>query len=140
MIITLIAAKKANDILLTTYKCSPPVSIRTKATLTINSFEKGGDGGAESECDNKYHSDNTPVVAISTGWFNHKQRCSNNITIYANGRRVNAMVVDECDSTTGCDADHDYQPPCPNNIVDASKAVSLGVSESDWGELSHSLV
>ncbi|KAF4347227.1 hypothetical protein G4B88_027487 [Cannabis sativa] len=47
------------------------------------------------------------------------------------------MVVDECDSTAGCDADHDYQPPCPNNIVDASKAVwkALGVSKGDWGEL-----
>ncbi|KAF5744407.1 putative ripening-related protein 1 [Tripterygium wilfordii] len=28
----------------TTYKCSPPVTGHTKATLTINSFEKGGDG------------------------------------------------------------------------------------------------
>lgn len=26
--------------------------------------------------------------------------------------------VDECDSTMGCDSDHDYQSPCPNNIVD----------------------
>jgi hypothetical protein len=32
------------------------------------------------------------------------------------------MVVDECDSTMGCDPDHDCQPPCANNIVDASKA------------------
>ncbi|PNX70819.1 hypothetical protein L195_g057775, partial [Trifolium pratense] len=32
-----------------------------------------------------------------------------------------AVVVDECDSTMGCDQDHDYQPPCRNNIVDASK-------------------
>ncbi|KAF5733041.1 putative ripening-related protein 1 [Tripterygium wilfordii] len=31
--------------LYTTYKCSPPVSRRTKATLTLNSFQKGGDGG-----------------------------------------------------------------------------------------------
>ncbi|KAI3743833.1 hypothetical protein L1987_56900 [Smallanthus sonchifolius] len=48
-----------------------------------------------------------------------------------------AMVVDECDSTMGCDADHDYQPPCPNNIVDASKAVwkALGVSKDNWGDL-----
>ncbi|KAF4380461.1 hypothetical protein F8388_024754 [Cannabis sativa] len=65
------------------------------------------------------------------------QRCLQNITIYGNGRSVSAMVVDECDSTAGCDADHDYQPPCPNNIVDASKAVwkALGVSKGDWGEL-----
>ncbi|KAF8379530.1 hypothetical protein HHK36_028969 [Tetracentron sinense] len=113
------------------------VSHRTKATLTMNSFEKNGDGGAESECDNKFHSDNTPVVALSTGWFNKQKRCLNNITIHANGRSVAAMVVDECDSTMGCDSDHDFQPPCPNNIVDASKAVwkALGVPERDWGEL-----
>ncbi|RVW30612.1 putative ripening-related protein 1 [Vitis vinifera] len=56
------------------------------------------------------HSDDTPVVALSTGM---------------------------CDSTMGCDEDHDYQPPCPNNIVDASKAVweALGVPLADWGEL-----
>nr|GEZ69908.1 hypothetical protein [Tanacetum cinerariifolium] len=44
-----------------------------------------------------------------------------------------AMVVDEYDSTMGCDADHDYQLPCPNNIVDASKAAwkALGVSEDN---------
>ncbi|KAI3434347.1 uncharacterized protein J3R85_006611, partial [Psidium guajava] len=86
-----------------TFKCSPPVSHRTKATLTINSFQKGGDG--------------------ATGWFDHRSRCLKNITIHGNGRKVNAMVVDECDSTIGCDSDHDFQPPCPNHIVDASKAV-----------------
>ncbi|CAA2984240.1 Hypothetical predicted protein [Olea europaea subsp. europaea] len=120
-----------------TYKCSPPVSGSTKAVLTINSFEKGGDGGAPSECDNKYHSDNTPVVALSTGWYSGGSRCLNNITVSANGRSVTAMVVDECDSTMGCDDDHDYQPPCPNNIVDASKAVwkALGVPEDNWGDL-----
>ncbi|KAF9613796.1 hypothetical protein IFM89_011965 [Coptis chinensis] len=119
------------------YKCSPPVSSNTKAVLTLNSFEDGGDGGGPSECDNKYHSDDKPVVALSTGWFNHESRCLKNITISGNGRSVVAMVVDECDSTMGCDKDHDYQPPCPNNIVDASKAVwkALGVPLSDWGEL-----
>ncbi|KAK8509625.1 hypothetical protein V6N12_001710 [Hibiscus sabdariffa] len=30
-----------------TYKCSPPVSSHTKATLTINSFEEGGDMAAD---------------------------------------------------------------------------------------------
>jgi hypothetical protein len=37
----------------------------------------------------------------------------------------------------GCDADHDYQPPCPNNIVDASKAVwtALEVPLNQWGEM-----
>ncbi|KAK6162348.1 hypothetical protein DH2020_002189 [Rehmannia glutinosa] len=109
----------------TTYKCSPPVSGHTKAVLTINSFEKGGDGGGPSECDNNYHSDDTPVVALSTGWYSGGSRCLNNVTISANGQSVTAMVVDECDSTMGCDDDHDYQPPCPNNIVDASKAVKM---------------
>ncbi|KAA8516033.1 hypothetical protein F0562_019212 [Nyssa sinensis] len=94
-----------------------------KTVLTLNSFEAGGNGGGPSECDNKYHSDDTPVVALSTGWFNHKKRCLNTITIYGNGRSVKAKVVDECDSTMGCDADPDFQPPCPNNIVDASSAV-----------------
>ncbi|TKY63897.1 putative ripening-related protein 2 [Spatholobus suberectus] len=54
---------------------------------------------------------------------NNKRRCHHNITIFANGRRVNAVVVDECDSTIGCDDEHDFQPSCPNNVVDASKAV-----------------
>ncbi|KAL6130903.1 hypothetical protein ACLB2K_069281 [Fragaria x ananassa] len=108
-----------------------------KKTLTINSFQKGGDGGAPSECNDKYHPDNTPVVALSTGWFSDRKRCLAYITVYGNGRSVKARVVDECDSTMGCDSDHDYQPPCPNNIVDASKAVwkALGVPESDWGEM-----
>ncbi|KAJ6872800.1 ripening-related protein 1 [Populus alba x Populus x berolinensis] len=101
----------------------------------MNSFEAGGDGGGPSECDKQYHSDDTPVVALSTGWFDHKSRCHNNITITANGRSVAAMVVDECDSTMGCDEVHDYQPPFDNNIVDASKVVwkALGVPEDNWG-------
>ncbi|KAG5021894.1 hypothetical protein JHK85_018236 [Glycine max] len=105
--------------------------------LTLNSFEKGGDGGGPSECDNQYHSDDTPVIALSTGWFKNRSRCLHNITISANGKRVVAMVVDECDSTIGCDEDHDYQPPCSNNIVDASKAVwgALGVPHNQWGGL-----
>ncbi|XP_048334236.2 kiwellin-1 [Ziziphus jujuba] len=120
-----------------TYKCSPTVSRHTKAILALNGFEKGSDGGAPSECDSKYHSDNTPVVALSTGWFNKKKRCLKNITIFGNGRSVNATVVDECDSTMGCDSDHDYQPPCRNNIVDASKAVweALKVPKDKRGEL-----
>ncbi|KAD3337740.1 hypothetical protein R6Q59_027453 [Mikania micrantha] len=120
-----------------TYTCSPPVSSRTTATLTLNSFQAGGDGGGPSECDNSYHSDDDPVVALSTGWYNGGSRCLKFITIYGNGQSVNAKVVDECDSTMGCDEEHDYQPPCRNNIVDASKAVweALGVSEDNWGDL-----
>ena len=47
------------------------------------------------------------------------------------------MVVDECDSTMGCDGDHDYQPPCVNNIVNASRAVwkALDVPHDQWGGL-----
>ncbi|GJS84011.1 putative ripening-related protein 1 [Tanacetum coccineum] len=121
----------------TTYTCSPPVTGGTKATLMINSFQKGGDGGGPSECDNQYHYDDTPVVALLIGWYKGGDRCHKYITINGNGRSMKAMVVDECDSTMGCDADHDYQPPCPNNIVDASKAVwkALGVSEDNWGDL-----
>ncbi|XP_075672200.1 putative ripening-related protein 1 [Castanea sativa] len=126
--------------LYTTYTCSPPVSSSTPARLTINNFEAGGrDGGGKSKCDDQFHSDDTPVVALSTGWYANSARCSNSITIYGNGKSVQAMVVDECDSTMGCDAEHDYQPPCPNNIVDASKAVwkALEVPEEsdDWGNL-----
>ncbi|KAI3493503.1 hypothetical protein L1887_41895 [Cichorium endivia] len=122
--------------LYTTYTCSPSITKHTEATLTINDFEKGGDGGAPSECDKKYHSNDTPVVALSTGWYNKGKRCSKFINIHYKGKSVKAKVVDECDSTLGCDAEHGFQPPCPNNIVDASKAVwkSLGVPKSDWGE------
>ena len=53
--------------------------------LTRNNFEKGGGGGGPSECNNQYHSHDTPFVAFSTGWFNNKSRSHNNITITANG-------------------------------------------------------
>ncbi|WJX88258.1 hypothetical protein P8452_70366 [Trifolium repens] len=110
----------------------------TKRMIQIVVYkDKCGDGGGPSYCDNQYHSDDTPVVALSTGWFDNKSKCLHNITISANGRSVVAMVVDECDSTMGCDQDHDYQPPCRNNIVDASKAVweALGVPQNQWGGL-----
>ncbi|KAK6918395.1 hypothetical protein RJ641_016817 [Dillenia turbinata] len=118
-------------------RCSPPASSHTKATLTLNSFEKNGDGGAPLECDNHYHSDDTPVVALSTGSYNHGNRCLKHIKINGNGRSVIAKVVDECDSTMGCDSDHDYRPPYPNNIVDASKAVweALGVPSDQQTEM-----
>ncbi|KAL3536831.1 hypothetical protein ACH5RR_000197 [Cinchona calisaya] len=122
-----------------TYKCSPKVTSKTKAVLTLNSFERHGDGGGPSECDNQYHADDLPVVALSTGWFKfrHKKRCLKNITIYGNGRSVQAAVVDECDSTMGCDKVHDYQPPCDNNIVDGSRAVweALGVPKNERGTM-----
>ncbi|KAJ0673285.1 putative kiwellin [Helianthus annuus] len=65
-----------------TYTCSPPVTKQTKAKMTINNFEKGGDGGAPSECDIKYHSNDTPIVALSTGWYNKGKRCLKFINIH----------------------------------------------------------
>lgn len=55
------------------------------------------------------------------------------ITSPKTGKTVNAKVVDECDSVNGCDAEHAYQPPCRNNIVDGSAAVwaALGYKTSD---------
>ncbi|KAK8916899.1 putative ripening-related protein 2 [Platanthera zijinensis] len=111
------------------YHCSPPVTGETRATITINSFAEGGDGGGPSECDGNYHSDEEMVVALSTGWYNHGSRCLKHIRINANGRSVLAKVVDECDSVNGCDYAHDFQPPCNNNIVDASPAGHWKVNE-----------
>ncbi|GAY42166.1 hypothetical protein CUMW_064700 [Citrus unshiu] len=88
------------------YKCSP---------------QKNRDGGAPSECDKQYHSDDELVVALSSG-------------IYGNGNGVKAkVIIDESDSAMGCDSSHDYHPLCPNNVVDVSKAVrkALGVPEID---------
>ena len=120
------------------YRCSPPISTggQTKAHMTINGFAKGDDGGGPSECDNRYHSDSEMVVALSTGWYNHGSRCLKNIRINANGKSVVAKVVDECDLVHGCDSDHDFQPPCPNNIVDASPAVwkALGIPKAQVGD------
>ncbi|KAM0881949.1 hypothetical protein ACQ4PT_032586 [Festuca glaucescens] len=114
------------------YHCSPPVTASTKAVLTLNSFEKGKDGGGPSECDNAYHSDEEMVVALSTGWFKNMGRCGHRIKIIANGKSVYAKVVDECDSVYGCDDEHNYKPPCANNIVDASPAVwnALGLDQN----------
>jgi len=124
------------------YRCSPPVTASTKAVLTLNSFEKGKDGGGPSECDNAYHSDEEKVVALSTGWFSNMARCGHRIKITANGNSVYAKVVDECDSVEGCDEDHNFEPPCDNNIVDASPAVwdalgldqNVGMVDITWSE------
>ncbi|KAK1418697.1 hypothetical protein QVD17_27843 [Tagetes erecta] len=98
----------------------------TQATMTLNSFEKGGGGGGPSECDGNYHSDDSLIVALSTRWYNHGHRCFKSININYGGRSIQATVVDECDSARGCKDD----------IVDASKAVwkALGVPKSQWGE------
>ncbi|KAI4313640.1 hypothetical protein L6164_026599 [Bauhinia variegata] len=112
------------------YTCSPPfVPSGTRATLTLNNFSKGGDGGGPSKCDEKYHPLPEKVVALSTGWFNNSSRCGKKIRITSTktGRQSVAKVVDECDSVNGCDDEHAGQPPCRNNIVDASQSV--------WDEL-----
>ncbi|XP_054808235.1 kiwellin-like [Prosopis cineraria] len=103
---------------------SPPYNLAgTRAILTVNDFGPGGDGSGPSECDKKFHP-NGRVVALSTGWYHNRSRCFKNIRITANnGRSTVAKVVDECDSVNGCDKEHAYQPPCKNNIVDASDLV-----------------
>nr|XP_034594161.1 uncharacterized protein LOC117855869 [Setaria viridis] len=119
-----------------TYRCSPPVTRHTKAIMTLNDFDEGGDGGDKSECDGKYHKNTERVVALSTGWYHRGKRCHKHIQIHAKGRSVLAKVVDECDTLHGCDKPHAYQPPCRPNIVDASKAVwdALGITGEEVGE------
>ncbi|KAH0746805.1 hypothetical protein KY285_008462 [Solanum tuberosum] len=105
------------------YRCSPPVTSLTPAQLTLNDFDSGKNGGSlSSSCDWKYHNNNERIVALSTGWFAGGSRCGKMIRIRtnSNGRTVTAKVVDECDSTMGCDAEHAFQSPCKNNIVDGS--------------------
>ncbi|GMI73607.1 hypothetical protein HRI_001030000 [Hibiscus trionum] len=119
------------------YDCSPPVLRHTKANLTLQSFDRGGDGPPPSECDGRYHNDDELIVALSTGWYDRGKRCLKFINIRGNGRRVRAKVVDECVSSGGCDGGHNYRPPCGNTIVRASKAVwsALGVDETQWNIL-----
>ncbi|GLJ16839.1 hypothetical protein SUGI_0290270 [Cryptomeria japonica] len=122
------------------YKCSPRVKEKTPATLTLNGFGKNEDGEGAAACDGKFCKDTDLVVALSTGWYAGGSRCNNFIKISNphNGRTVRAMVVDECDSFSGCDDDRDHQPPCKNNIVDASPGVwkALGVHDEDAGLMS----
>ncbi|XP_021849714.2 putative ripening-related protein 1 [Spinacia oleracea] len=116
-----------------TFQCSPSVTPQTPGTLSLRSFKN-----SHSKCDNTYHTDNSPVVALSTGWYSSGARCGKMIAISGNGKTVMAKVVDECDSTKGCDAGEGYHPPCGYNIVAASKGVwkALGVPQSQWGQLS----
>ncbi|CAN6310669.1 unnamed protein product [Urochloa humidicola] len=119
----------------TTYACSPRVMGSTRALLTLNSFAEGGDGGSPAACTGKYYDDGKTVVALSTGWYGGGGRCRKHVVIRAasNGRTVRALVVDECDSTVGCDKEHNFEPPCRNNIVDGSPAVwdALGLNKDD---------
>ncbi|KAL5698641.1 Ripening-related protein grip22 [Ranunculus cassubicifolius] len=80
------------------------------------------DGYGPSKCDGKYHDNSDErVVALSTGWYAGGSRCGITIYIQANGKSTTAKVVDECDSTRGCDDEH--RRPCGYNIVGGSKAV-----------------
>ncbi|TKW27094.1 hypothetical protein SEVIR_3G235300v4 [Setaria viridis] len=116
----------------TTYDCSPAVTGSTLATLTLNSFAEGGDGGGASACTGRFYGDDQMVVALSTGWYGGGSRCTKNIVITAasTGKSATAMVADECDSTTGCDEEHNFEPPCRNNIVDATGRRRSGTR---WG-------
>ena len=114
------------------FRFSPPVTSSTKASLTLNDFSQGGDGGSPSECDNKFNDNSERVVALSTGWYDNESRCGKMIRITAsNGRSVTAKVVDECDSVNGCDSKHAGQPPCNNNIVDRLSSIwdALGLNQ-----------
>jgi hypothetical protein len=104
--------------------------------MTLNDFGEGGDGGDPSECDGAFHNNTERVVALSTGWYSGSSRCRRNIRIRGNGGSVLAKVVDECDSANGCDREHAFQPPCRNNVVDASMAVwnALGITGEEVGE------
>ncbi|XP_071739817.1 putative ripening-related protein 6 [Rutidosis leptorrhynchoides] len=105
-----------------------PINVHSiDATLNLNGFEKGEGGGGPAECDGKYHSDDDPIVALSTQWYNNGQRCFKYININYQDNSVQAMVVDECDSNAGCKDD----------IVDASRAVwsALQVPKSLYGEV-----
>ncbi|XP_049353435.1 kiwellin-like [Solanum verrucosum] len=130
------------------YRCSPHVTSSMPAQVTFNDFSKGGDfarcyrdGGGPSSCDGKYHNNNERIVALSIGWFPGRSRCGKMILIRSNNEKtVTAKVVDECDSTMGCDAEHAFQSPCKNNIVDGSITVwralgldtNLGIVPVTW--------
>jgi len=84
-----------------TYKCLPSVSSCIKSYLTLNIFKKGRDGNDPPTCDNEYYSDDTMVVSLSTGWFNTKRRCLQNITISGIGQSAVEIVVGGCNSSKG---------------------------------------
>ncbi|KAL1294831.1 hypothetical protein HN51_055680 [Arachis hypogaea] len=106
---------------------SPPYNPSgTKAILTWNYFGPKGESG-KSKCDIQFHPLPERVVALSTGWYNNRQKCGKMIKITAqNERTATAKVVDECDSVNG-------QPPCKDNIVDVSKTIwyDLGLNTAD---------
>lgn len=65
------------------FRCSPPVSVKTPAVLTLNSFVADGDGGGPPYCDGRYHSDRELVVALSSGWLwlDGRARCNKMVRV-----------------------------------------------------------
>ncbi|XP_074302148.1 kiwellin-1-like [Silene latifolia] len=105
-----------------TFQCSPDVTNQTAGILTLKTFQNRR-GMVPSHYYSKYYPVMAPVVALSTGWYNGGTRCETVILISANGRSVKPRVVDEGDSTKGCDASDGYHPSCGYNIVAASNLV-----------------
>ncbi|KAK1289219.1 putative ripening-related protein 1 [Acorus calamus] len=75
-----------------------------------------------AKCDGIKHSESELVVSISTGWFSSGSLCGKKILIKSfSGMSVVAKVVSECNSQGGCRPY--FQPPCGNNMIEATKAV-----------------
>ena len=89
--------------------------------MTVNSFEKGGDGGGPSACDGHFHSNKDHWVALPPATFDHNSNCFRKLKISARGKSTVATVIDEC------------AKPCKDDIVDASESVwnALGVHRGD---------
>lgn len=108
------------------FRCSPPVSNKTPAIMTVNRFENGEDHVTRmTSCDMRFHRDKELLVTLSSGWLklDGKNRCNKKIRVHANERSVLAKVVDECDSVNGCNEENDFEPPCRNNVLNASPGV-----------------
>lgn len=119
---------------LPTVQVLAPGVVQDNGNLDAEQLCPRGDGGGPSFCDDRYHKDSELVVALSTGWLrlDGTRRCNKMIRISGNRRSVLAKVVDECDSVHGCDKEHNFEPPCANNIVDGSPAVwkALGLNKN----------
>ena len=68
----------------------PAGEASTKAVLTLNSFEKGKDGGGATFCDHRFYKDSAMVVALSSGWLrlDGTRRCGKMVRVTANGPLV----------------------------------------------------
>ncbi|MQM10502.1 hypothetical protein Taro_043394, partial [Colocasia esculenta] len=114
--------------LISAYGCSSSVTSATRAILTNNDFSLGG--GGPSECNDMHHNNSECIVVLSTGWYSRGSRCNIMMRITASNRSKTTKVVDECDCMNDCDKEHVYQPPCQNNVADASDAIwnALGLN------------